>query len=153
MGCKYIEVGVGLYCTSFLFHSRFEYSISGQRSRLFHCLFVARSFSCTNSEQACINAFDSVLAWLLRRESCNFEVNLRFLICYLPTKRRLSLKIANNYDSFSFYLCHAMIKAAGWKTRNKRARRENRNENPRIRASGTEASPSIADPRTAVHLW
>jgi hypothetical protein len=26
--CKYIEIGVGLYCTSFLFHSRFEGSMS-----------------------------------------------------------------------------------------------------------------------------
>jgi hypothetical protein len=69
MGCKYIEVGGRLYCTSFLFHSRFEYSMCGQRSRLFHCLFVARSFSFTNSEQVCINAFDSVLAWGCLEES------------------------------------------------------------------------------------
>jgi hypothetical protein len=28
MGCKYIEAGVGMYCTCFLFHSRFKYSMS-----------------------------------------------------------------------------------------------------------------------------
>jgi hypothetical protein len=95
MGCKYIEVGVGLYYTSFVFHSRFEYSLSGQRSRLFHCFFF---FFCHkiifihDSEQVCINAFDSVLAWLLRRESCNFEVNLRPLIYYLPNKAEIEPK-------------------------------------------------------------